>query len=821
MAAEKVIKKEERDVEKEEKWLLREIQFLEEFKEDVQELFELQGKVSAFQKSAEASQWGDMQKKLQALQELVEKGEHKFKKFRRILSRGERRRIKYENRVLGKIATIEEALDQPQKKELDALIEQIHVYSARTLTELSRRVGKITELTSQRTPDILIIKKHIDATIEASQALVVLLERLKKFLEAVENKVSEKKLIQPILPKIVGLTGYFREGAIKTAVVKSIVPLRYFLERGLAKKIEKKKHWWGTGDNDVYNHYGKKFHQIIERYTAELSQVLSPSDLKQLQNIDYAVPAESTLLFLPGFARPVLTFNIQSFPYFTSRGWVSHAIPGENLEKIGKSGFLVAPLEMLLEKRKYLTAKDSSLSKRLTDGISFSFQEYKKYQAYLSNVVMGGSRGPVGGMFFCSMKNVLAEGLIFDFANTIDHWPEIVLRDEAYLENRADLVAEMLFPISTAYPEWLRRYDDAKVFFNECKKNLPQLQRMEASLKNEEVMRTETVGKEILFAKEFSALDLIEHAQRTSQSLGKEFMARRKQAYEEDKDGKAFKQSDEEYLQRQKEIWDEHFQGQALFRGKGYFYERLSQVYLNKEILQDLIAFVMENNFFQFSLLVGAHYVGITYGEKWLVPPLARFSRDETPLFFNGTIFQQGLDYLNFPAVKGNLFSGICLTLTLMKEKPNLFASKGTYSTKDYVDYMKKMSPREVRKIFAKAREELIKAMDIIIKRVFRTKVPCVIDVRKGVFLVNKANRDEDTIRRMAQHGATVFSEFSVDAAGESFRDEEVDFFVKNVLQPIDLPAGNAYAVEQAYFYLRGGKLVAHLRRSNREVAVG
>lgn len=820
MAAEKVIKKEERDVETEEKWLLREIQFLEDFKEDVQEIFELQGKVSAFQKSAAASQWRDMQKKLQALQELVEKEEHKFKKFRRVLSRGERRRIRYENRVLGRIATIEEALDQPQKKELETLIEQIHVYSARTLTELSWRVGKITELTSQKTPDIFLIKKHIDATIEASKALVVLLERLKKFLEAVENKVSEKKLIQQILPKIAGLTGYLREGAIKTAVVKSIVPLRYFLEKGLAKKIEKKRHWWVAGEYDIYNHYGQKFHELIDQYTPELSKVLSPGDLEQLKNIDYEVPRESTLLFLPGFERPVLAFNIRSFPYFTSRGWVSHAIPGENLEKIGKSGFLVAPLEMLLEKRKYLTAKNTAVSKRLTDGISFSFQEYKKYQAYLSNVVMGGSHGPVGGMFFCSMKNVLADGLIFDFANTIDGWPEIVLRDEAYLENRAHLVAEMLFPIGKAYPEWLRRYDDARVFFSACKKNLGFLQQMEASLKLEEAMRVETVGKEILFAKEFSGLDMIEHAQRTSQSLGKEFVARMKQAYEEDKEGRTFRQLDEEHSQRRKEILDEHFQGQALFRGKGYFYERLSQVYLSKEILQDLIAFVMEDNFFQFSLLVGAHYVGITYGEQWLVPPLARFSRGEAPLFFNGTIFQQGLDYLNFPAVVGNIFPGICLTLTLMKEKPNLFASKGTYSTKDYVNYIKKMSPREVRKIFAKAREELIKAMDIIIKRVFRTKVPCVIDVRKGVFLVNKANRDEETIRRIAQHGATVFSEFSTDV-NRGFLNEEIGFFVKKMLQPIDLPAGNSYAVEQAYFYLKSGKLIAHLRRSNREAVVG
>ncbi|MBI2666490.1 hypothetical protein HYX13_02665 [Candidatus Woesearchaeota archaeon] len=817
MAVEKAIKKEEVDVEKEEKWLLREIQFLEHFREDIQEIFELQERVSVLQKSAEAGKSKDIREKLAVIHELVGRDEHKFKKFRRVLSRGERRRIRYEKRVLGRIVTIEESLDKPKKKELEALIEQVHVYSARVLTELSWRVGKITELTSQKTPDISLIKKHLNAIIEASKALVALLERLSKFMKSVENKVSEKKLIQPIFQKVAGLTGYFREGVIKTAVAKSIVPLRYFLEKGIARKIEREKDWFS--DKYRYNKYGKKFHEIIDNYATGLSKVLSQSDIEQLKNIDYEVPGGSTLLFLPGFVRPVLAYNIHSFPYFTSRGWVSHAIPGENLEKVGKSGLLTAPLEMVFEKKRYFTEKNSALSKRLTDGISFSFQEFMKYQAYMCNVSKGGARKTTGGMFFFSMKNVLADGLIFDFASTIDGWPEIVLRDEAYLVNRADLVADMLFPIGRAYPEWLDRYKDAKVFFKECKKNIKLIQEIENSLKMEEVMRTKTVGKEVLFAKDFEFLDMIEQSNRAYKTMGTEFMDKMEKTYKKNNEGQEYKDLYEQFNKKRREIGDEHFKGQALFRGEGYFYERLAEVYLNKDVLQDLIRFVVEDNFFQFSLLEGAHHVGITYGAEWLVPPLARFAREEAPLFFNGTIFQQGLDYLNFPAIRGNSFPGICLILTLMKEKPNLFASKGTYSAKDYVEAMSKMSPREVRKIFVKARAELIKAMEIIIKRVFRTHIPCVIDVRKGVLLVNKANRDEATIRRLVSHGAPVFAEFSFDING-SFTREEIDFFVKNVLQPTDLPAGIKYAGEQSYFYLKGDKLVAHFRRSGREAVV-
>ena len=44
MAVQKIVKKEEVNIEKEEKWLLREIRFLEHFKEDIQEIFELHDK---------------------------------------------------------------------------------------------------------------------------------------------------------------------------------------------------------------------------------------------------------------------------------------------------------------------------------------------------------------------------------------------------------------------------------------------------------------------------------------------------------------------------------------------------------------------------------------------------------------------------------------------------------------------------------------------------------------------------------------------------------------------------------------------------------
>jgi len=821
MSVQKIVKKEEVNIEKEEKWLLREIRFLEHFKEDIQEIFELHDKLSTLQKSAEVGKHKNVEKKLQLIQELIERDTHKFKKFRRVLSRGERRRIRYEKRVLGNIATIEKFLDNPKKKELESLIEQVHVYSARVLTELSWRVGKINTLTQQKAPNIPQIKKHLDETNEASKALVALLERLNKFMKAIENKVNEKKLIQPILPQVAGLTGYLKEGAIKTAVVKSVVSLRYFLEKGITEKI---KMDLGYFNNYAHNKIGKKYHQLIEENSAMLSKVLSQKDLEQLKNIDYKVPKDGTLLFLPGFKKPILAYNIDSFPYFTSRGWVSHAIPGENLHKVGKSRLLTSPLEMVYKKKKYFTEKEGDLSKRLTDGISFSFQEFMKYQVYMYNVSKGEIKKPTGGMFFFPMKSVLAEGLIFDFADTMDGWPEIILRDEAYLNNRADLIVKMLSSINY-YSMWLDNFNDTSIFFKECKINFKFLQELKASLKTKEMIQIKKFGKEILFAENFKHLALLEEVNLANKSLGKEFIQKMKVACEKNNNSSECKRLVNEYEEKRREVNANHLKNQALFKGKGYFYERLSNLYLSKETLQDLIKFITEDNFLQFSflqfsLLITHQKVNMFSNENAFVPPLARFAAEKKPLHLNGTIFQTGLNYLNYPAIQGSTFSNICLTLTFMKQNPSLFISKGTYSTKDYVDVMKKMSPRKVKKIFSRSKAELIQAMEIIIKRVYRSHVPCVIDVKKGVLLVNESNKDEDTIRRLANQSVTIFTQFSNDA-NSHFTKKEIEFFMKNILQPLDLPIGRKYSREAGYFYLKGNKLMVHSRRSNRDGLIG
>jgi hypothetical protein len=201
---------------------------------------------------------------------------------------------------------------------------------------------------------------------------------------------------------------------------------------------------------------------------------------------------------------------------------------------------------------------------------------------------------------------------------------------------------------------------------------------------------------------------------------------------------------------------------------------------------------------------------------------LARYGREQAPTFFDETIFQQGFDYFDQKSIF-NLcyyFSTICLTLTLMKEKTSAFSGRPGYSVKDYVDLMKKMSPRDVRKLFAKTRAELIVALELIIKRVFRTTVPCVVDVRKGVLLVNRANKDEDTLRRLAKRGVPIFSQLTI-RDDICFLKEEIDFVVRNIIKPLDFPGGEGYYNQSSYFFLKNGRVYAHLRKSNKEVLIG
>lgn len=353
----------------------------------------------------------------------------------------------------------------------------------------------------------------------------------------------------------------------------------------------------------------------------------------------------------------------------------------------------------------------------------------------------------------------------------MDGYPEIVLRDEAYSQNRASaIIAAIQIPLQEQIPNWLDVYSDIKLFFEESKKNINFLKQLvtEYSLEGSEVyLNVKPVSGSFYFEK--------------TTNIKKE----------------------------------------SFFNGKGHFYEMIYKTgyignnkvsLLNKNILQSMIECLGENNFFQFSLIAGGIYR--MANDDYLVPPLGRFARGQAPTFFDGTIFKfGGLDYFNLPEHGGIKLIGAFLTLTLMKEKPNLMGWGKGWSIKDYIETMKKMSPRAIRGLFGQTQRELINALQLIVKRAFRTKVPCVVDIRKGIFLVSERNEDKATIKRLANLGVTVFPHISVNKIPFSF-------FMDKVLPLNNLPNAWELFEQNSYFYLKNGQMIVHERKSGKEFTI-
>lgn len=716
----------QQEIAKEESGLLREIGFLEEFKQDVKDILRLKQEIDAISKFAQQKSVKSLNAKIKTLQEIVSKDYTKFEKLNRLLGKSERRRVRYEERVLGNIKELEEALDQSTKKSLSEILDQIQVYSARVISEISWRVGKIEKLIEEKKVDLATVQKHIEETLEAAKALIALMEHLQRLMKNIEKMIHRQKFIQPIQVDLAQISGFLRECAIKTAALKSIVPLRYFLEKGLGEKSWI-KNWL---DELIPSKIGKKYLETIEQYLPELLKALSEEEIEQVKNIRFAVPEGSILIFISGLKRPVLGFNLNCLPHFQFSGWVFHAIPGENLAQVVKTGNLSSPLEIILEKKNYFSPRfwlDQS-TKRLTDGISFAFQNYEKYQNYVKDPY---DLAKIGGFFILPLTDTLERDFILDFANTIDGYPEIVLRDKAYLNADASLIKDALVAVQKKYPVWLKKYSKTKDFFEMCC--------------------------------EKSSEDFI-YQELPNFSLGR-----------------------------------------------------------NKEVVQKIISFVESKNFFQFSLYVNQVTCHILSSDEYLIPPLARFSPEKLPHYLDGTIFQQGMDYLYEEKLSGKDLAGFSIVLALMKDKPSLFMHKSSYSSKDYLDTIKKMKPKDVEKLIKKTRVELIRAVSIIIPQHFRTSKPCTVPINKGVLFVDETMSDKDVLHEAVKKRVPIFAEFPYRefrpgiVIGGPIKKSSFDFILRRVLNIKDIKNGEDLASNNCYFYRKENGFFVHNRKTGRD----
>jgi len=729
----------ERGVRKEAAWLLREISTLQEFKSEVEDILKLRNKVVALTTLASAKNVKEVGKVNEQIQQEVKD----LKRLQRSAGKDERRRIRFEKRVLGKIKSLQQNIDQPRQKELADLVNQIHVYSGRVLSEISLRAGKVADLVSRG--DYVQLEKHLAVIKEAGTALLALLKHLEEMIVGLENVLQKKQLTHRLLPSIGGFQGYIREGIIKTGHLKSVSSLQILLE----KKMKKYRSWSSLGKKVV-----EVYLKTLEGNKDYLLKVLTKEDFEQLKKITFVVPAGAVLLFLPKFLVPVLAFNPQNLPAFDKAGWLFHAIPGENLARVSKTKLLQAPLETVIEKKHFYSFKfweHSAYPQRLIDGISFAFQDFVKYQDYLSGQESHRKgRGEAGGFFIFPIRDVLQPGLILDFRQTMDGLPEVDLRDIKYHQYNPRLVRDCLLALREKIPQLLNVLDEAWRLFQEAKKNISFFQELH-----------DTIGEDdrVLFNKNERGV--------TFSYIHKNITG--------DK---------EKVIGIKTET----------------FYERMASLFhFDKDNLHLMVEILSQDRFFEFLL-----WVAFDFGNKkeQLLPPLARFASRSEPFGLDDTIFKSGMDFLNEEKLddRGPFFTSGCVILSMMKQEQKENRSRTGYSTRDYLDNLNKLGPRQLKKILERTMNDLIHALDVIVKKRYRTNKPAVVDISKGVLFLNSSFLDDDVLKRLVADGVPIFAQFI--SQDKIFSTGELDFFFKAVLSLHSFPQSLESSLWHSYLYL-------------------
>jgi hypothetical protein len=594
---------------------------------------------------------------------------------------------------------------------------------------------------------------------------------------------------------------------IKTQRIKQIKPIKAFLEKGLTKRV-KSFDFFGSVFRGIIkekdqeyrgNNFGEKYYDLISRiYNAQLREFLTIEEIDQLLHVDFIVPPNSTIIFIPGQPKPILGFNIKNCPPFTTPGWVTHFTTRKNLARIAKTGRIDAPLETIYSKKKFFSTKNF-VPKRLTDGISLTFENYKEYQSYMKDNKPKGQNyqkdnGKRGGMILLPMINALSANLVLDFDGTMDQWPEIVLRSPSYSEYNPQIVIDLL-SVQKRIPIWLSMHKETKRFFKLFKKEIPFLSSL-LNFASDSAFHSEKIDDEIYW------------------------FDRDAQIWNYEKLKESFSKSNPNlsYHSISKMARIEHYKKIALFYGKGPIFERLKQIYLSKDVISKLIQFLKEDNYFLFSLLINYKELQISFTSSVFFPILATFARNNEPIDFKGTIFEWRGSYLRTDQLFGKDFIGICIVLTLMKTK-KIPLSQDSISIQYYLDILNHMTPEELKRLMNEVIRQSRKTMEAIIQRKYRQNGPCSIDLKKGVVLVNKAFEEDGTLQRITGLGITIFSEFFSDRSG-NFIDSELDSFFRSVLQPKSLDLGKSLYKQRAFFFLRNGHMIAYSRNNRTEMRI-
>ncbi|GEM_PF-3606409 len=752
--------KTKKDVRTEEEWLLQEISLLEKLKPEIETVLQLEKSTNSFTTALEKNNV----EKVKAIHAQIEKVLANMPKVQRQLARGERRRIRYEKRVLGEIALLQKEVEQPTAEKIKTVVEKMNVYSARVLVELAWRVGKIGQLA--QTENYELLEKHIAETLEAGKALVALIEQLQALLNDINAAIEKKKLTHSMVAEVVGYSGYIREGIIKTAYVKSISVLKNYLEKGVGKYQSNKSY------NISYNinrNILDKFGTLIETNKEQLRKVLSQEDIEQLKKISFRVPQESVLLFLPRFERPVIVYNLKNLPDFSLPGWVFHALGEYNLSKVSKTGTLESPLETIIQKKHYYSFKfwlNEKYPQRITDGISFSFQEYIKYQEYIKSRLGDPNRSDTpGGFFIFPLRSVLQPGLILDFRKVMDQGSEVCLRDLAYAKYNPQLVRNCLVALREDIPKWIDSIDENWLLVQEARNNLNFFQELYDSMSADDKLSID-----INYSEEGRKSEII--------------------------------------FSKYKYPSSDH---KIIFTKKGWFYVKMKYFLRSISEKEDLLCFIKlikNNSFFELVLATADNPYYVKEPNR-ILPPITRFPPNLKPFGLEDTIFKFGMDFFNEGKLRNGSgyntnFSASCIILTFMKQQPNIFMSRPRWSTSDYLAEINKLDQRKLKKLFQSTCNELINALDFIVKRRYRSEQPCVVNISKGIIFLHKEFSDKDTLERLIQQKITIFAQFGVGKIGDTggtFIQNQLDFFFKSVLPLNNFTKGWRF-FNESYLYV-------------------
>lgn len=625
-----------------------------------------------------------------------------------------------------------------------------------------------------------------------------------------------------------------KEGYEKTAFVKSFPALKDSLEKDLRRP------------NDISI---KKFQNMVKMFHNDLRERLTKEDVEQLKETDRAVPPEATLLFLPGFKKPITGFNLDRIPEFSTPGWLFHAIPGNNLLVVSQTGQLESPMESVFERKHFLSTKfwyDNTSIRRLTDGISFALQNFTEYAGYIQYkytpnqskvlrfLVPRGANSRTGGFFIFPVKEVLKPGLILDTAQTIDGQPEICLRDQTYKRYDAAIVRNCLVALRDRIPEWLSEFDETEELFESCKKNIGIFLKIQGALEKDRRIFVWKIGEEIFFYSGWQ----IDHEQREQiaesvrqsspellkqrESLEAEYEKEKEDWFERMKLRSRIKKIDDLLSEQQDEIYKQLLRQRALFYGKGFFYEQLNAqngLFLDKTHLTKIIEAVQEDKFFLFLLVCLDRW---RTEDEFLLPPLATFAPGESPTYLDETIFRpHPMTYFYESQSSKKNFAAVCLVLTHMKKKPVFKGfSRVEMSAEEHLEAVKKMRAKHLKKLIRQTMTELAKAMELIVKRRFKTGEPCTVNITKGVLFWNIDHTD--TFRNLLEKKAVLLSglSYSEEYGQKVFDSKQVEYILHHVLKVQDMSLTNLWGYDGSFIYSSDGRVKIHYRRDGKEYSI-